>query len=61
MLLALPVVNHVLAKNPITIPARIIPLFEFSNLTLDYFDDYIYAGMTPKFIAPTSNEGVFIQ
>ena len=57
--LGLPVVNHVLAKHPIPFPANIIPLFTMSNIVIDYYDDYIFVGMTPIFKGPSS--ALFIQ
>jgi hypothetical protein len=57
--LGLPVVNHVLDKNPIPFPANIIPLFTMTNIVIDYYDDYIFVGMTPIFKAPS--ETIFLQ
>jgi len=53
------VVNHVLDKNPIPFPANIIPLFTMTNIVIDYYDDYIFVGMTPIFKAPS--ETIFLQ
>lgn len=51
--IGLPVFNKVLAKHQIKIPSNIAGLFELSDLTLGYHDDYIYAGATPTFIGPS--------
>lgn len=48
----LPVINKILSTHSIKFPSHIGPLFELSNLTLGYYDDYIYAGATPTFVAP---------
>lgn len=53
--IALPIINKVLASHVIPFPSTIIPIFELSNLTLDYYDNYIYAGATPTFIAPSKD------
>lgn len=52
----LPLFNIVLAKHPITIPSNILNLFELSDLTLGYHDDYVYVGATPTFIGPSQIE-----
>jgi len=55
----IPVINKMLSTHSIKFPSHIGPLFELSNLTLGYFDDYIYAGATPTFVAPkTENRGI---
>ena len=54
--IGLPVFNKVLAKHTISIPSNILGLFELSDLTLGYHDDYIYAGATPTFIGPSSEK-----
>ena len=41
-----------LAKHAVTFPSNIFGIFLLSDLTLGYFDNYIYAGATPTFIAP---------
>ena len=45
--------NPWLAGNPIPIPSNIGGIFELSDLFLGYFDDYVYVGATPTFLAPT--------
>ena len=45
-------INTVLANHPVAIPSTVANLFELQDLTLSYFDDYIYAGATPVFIGP---------
>lgn len=52
--IALPVVNNLLADHSIPFPSNIAGLFELSDLVLDYYDGYIYAGATPTFIAPSA-------
>ena len=47
----LPHMNVWLGSHPIVLPSNIAGIFELSNLTLGYFDDYLYAGATPTFIA----------
>ena len=49
----LPLLNVFLSKFNVSIPSNIFGIFELSNLNLDYFDGYIYAGATPTFLAPT--------
>ena len=49
----LPLLNVFLSKFNISIPSNIFGIFELSNLNLDYFDGYIYAGATPTFLAPS--------
>lgn len=48
-------INNWLAGLPIVIPSQIGNIFTLSNLTIEYFDDYIYAGATPTFIAPAAD------
>ena len=50
--IGLPIFNKILAKHQISIPSNILGLFELSDLTLGYHNDYIYAGATPTFIGP---------
>jgi hypothetical protein len=51
--IGLPFFNRILAKHQISIPSNILGLFELSDLTLGYHNDYIYAGATPTFIGPS--------
>ena len=51
-----PEINHVLAKHPVEFPSNIFGIFLLSDLTLGYFNNYIYAGATPTFIPPKSIE-----
>jgi len=53
-----PEINHKLAKKPINFPTNILGLFELRQLTLSYYNNYIYAGLTPIFIGPTSTNEV---
>ena len=48
----LPLLNVFLSKFNVSIPSNILGIFELSNLNLDYFDGYIYAGATPTFLSP---------
>jgi hypothetical protein len=45
-----PELNRKLAKHPVTFPSNIFGIFTLSDLTLGYFNNYIYAGFTPTFI-----------
>jgi len=47
----LPHMNVWLGNHPIVLPSNIAGIFELSNLTLGYYDNYLYAGATPTFIA----------
>ena len=46
----IPLLNVFLSKFNVSIPSNIFGIFELSNLNLDYFDGYIYAGATPTFL-----------
>jgi len=48
--LYMPSLNDWLNTLPIVIPSQIGNLFMLSDLVIEYFDDYIYAGATPTFI-----------
>jgi len=52
--LGLPFLNILLTKYPIPIPSNILGIFELSDLTIGYHDNYIYAGATPTFVGPSS-------
>ena len=54
--IGLPIFNKLMAMQTIPIPSNIFGLFELSDLNLGYYDDYIYAGATPTFIAPSSSQ-----
>lgn len=45
-----PVLNRKLATHLITFPSNIFGVLTLSDLTLGYFNNYIYAGFTPTFI-----------
>ena len=49
----IPLLNVFLSKFNVSIPSNIFGIFELSNLNLDYFDGYIYAGATPTFLPPS--------
>ena len=58
----LPLLNVFLSKFDVQIPSNIFGIFELSNLNLDYFDGYIYAGATPTFLPPSTEHATgFIQ
>lgn len=46
----MPTLNTILAKRTITFPSNFFGIFNLTNLTLDYYDHYIFAGATPLFI-----------
>lgn len=46
--------NKWLRTKPIQFPTEIFGMFKLEELTLSYYDDYVYAGITPVFIGPTS-------
>lgn len=48
-------INTWLETKPIAIPSQVGGLFILSDLTIEYYDDYIYAGATPTFIGPQAN------
>ena len=50
----LPLINRGLESHMISIPSNIFGLFLLSDLTIDYHDNYIYAGATPTFVGPSS-------
>ena len=50
--IGLPFLNILLTKFQIPIPSNIFGIFELSNLTLGYHDNYLYAGATPTFVGP---------
>lgn len=51
-----PSLNAWLGKKAINFPTNIFGLFELQQLTLSYYNNYIYAGITPIFIGPSSTE-----
>jgi hypothetical protein len=50
--IAQPIINEKLAAMTIAVPSNIAGIFELHNLTLGYYDDYLYAGATPIFLPP---------
>lgn len=48
-----PKLNAILALKPINFPTNVFGIFELTQLTLSYYDNYIYAGITPIFIGPS--------
>jgi hypothetical protein len=53
--------NRELAENLIPLPDEIGGLFTLSDLTLGYYDNYLYAGATPVFIGPPSYTEAALQ
>ena len=49
---AQPIINHKLSNHVIHFPTNIFGIFELSRLTISYYNNYIYAGITPIFIGP---------
>jgi len=47
----LPHMNTWLGMHPLALPSNILGIFELSDLTLGYYDNYLYAAATPTFIA----------
>ena len=45
-----PVINSKLAKHPVTFPSNMFGIFMLSDLTLGYYNDFVYLGFTPTFI-----------
>ena len=52
--LFLPLINKELQSYTITVPNNIFGLFLLSDLTIGYYNNFIYLGMTPTFLAPAS-------
>lgn len=50
--LALKFINPFLASHPIPFPGNIIPVFQMHDLVLDYYNGYVFAGMSVTFLAP---------
>lgn len=51
---AKPFLNGILEKNQIQLPKQVFNLFKLEALTLGYYDNYVYAGVTPVFIPQNS-------
>merc|ERR1719498_1699514 len=54
--IAKPIINGLLASHQIAFPTNIAGLFKLEAMTLGYYDDYIYAGITPVFVGPSRGE-----
>lgn len=54
--IAKPIINGLLAAHPIPFPTNVFGLFNLEAMTLDYYDDYIYAGITPVFVGPSRQD-----
>jgi hypothetical protein len=48
----MPFINKNLLSHSFTVPSNIFGIFILSNLQIGYYNNYIYLGMTPTFIAP---------
>jgi len=46
----MPAINHKLNKHPVTFPSNIFGILMLSDLTIGYYNDYVYLGFTPTFI-----------
>merc|ERR1712194_414391 len=55
---SMPLINLFLGKYILKIPSDIFGIFQLSDLVLEYFDGYIYAGATPTFLPPTLEYGM---
>lgn len=58
-----PTLNTFLSKKTVHFPTNVLGLFELTALTISYYNNYIYAGITPVFIEPkgtTLERGTFI-
>ena len=58
--IATPLFNNFIEKYRVTIPNNIFGIFELSDLVLQYNDGFIYAGATPTFLPPSSEEPIMI-
>lgn len=43
-------INAFLSRKTVPMPRNILGLFELTNLTLGYYDSYLYTGYTPVFM-----------
>jgi len=50
----IPSFNKVLVNHYFDLPTQIGSLFILSNLSLGYFNDYLYLGLTPTFVPPAA-------
>lgn len=50
-----PRINATLQQNPFTVPSNVFGIFILSNMTIGYFNSYLYLGMTPTFLPPASH------
>ena len=48
-----PSLNAWLATKQITFPEHILGVFQLEQMTLSYYDNYLYVGITPVFIEPS--------
>ena len=56
--IVLPLLNIFLSKFHLQFPSDIFGIFQLSDLVLEYFDGYIYAGATPTFLPPALDYGM---
>lgn len=50
--LFLPLINTHLADYYVRVPQEIFGIFTLSDLSVGYFDQYLFLGMTPTFLPP---------
>ena len=53
-----PKLNKWLSHKQIIFPSNIFGIFELKQLTLSYYDNYIYAGLTPIFLGSEAFEAL---
>jgi len=53
-----PTLNKMLGHKVINFPTNVFGIFELKSLTLSYYDNYLYAGLTPIFIGPSAYEAL---
>lgn len=53
MKVLVPIINSKLVNVLIHIPSHLGKYFVLSDLTLGYFNDYMFLGLTPTFVQPT--------
>lgn len=52
--IALPLLNHKLVNKQIAMPTHVLGFFDLVDMTLSYFDDFLYIGITPLFVPPAA-------
>lgn len=59
--LFMPIINSKLALHNMTVPHNIFGVFTLSDLSIGYFDQYIFFGMTPTFLPPVVVSSLYIE